>query len=75
MTTLDEDDKKQSDLLENILKFSDRARPRAKANKKKKNETYNSINALYECRELVLNTFKSGIFPLKSTQVNQNVDT
>ena len=37
MTTLDEDNKKQSDLLENILKFSDRARRRAKANKKKKN--------------------------------------
>ena len=36
MTTLDEDNKKQSDLLENILKFSDRARRRAKANKKKK---------------------------------------
>ena len=36
MTTLDEDNKKQSDLLENILKFSDRARRRAKENKKKK---------------------------------------
>ena len=37
MTALDEDNKKESDLLENILKFSDRARRRAKANKKKKN--------------------------------------
>ena len=36
MTILDEDNKKQSDLLEIILKFSDRARRRAKASKKKK---------------------------------------
>ena len=32
---------------------------------KRKNNTYESTDAL---RELTLNTFKNGIFPLKSTQ-------
>ena len=37
--TLCEAVKKQSNLLINILEFNDRARPRAKANKKKKSNT------------------------------------
>ena len=49
--TLDEVDKK-SNLLENILKFSNRARLRARAGKKKN-------------RELVLNAFKSELYSLK----------
>ena len=42
-----------------------RARPKAKSYKKEISDTIESINALYACRELVLNDFKSGIFPLK----------
>ena len=49
--TLDEVDKK-SNLLENILEFSNRARLRAQAGKKKN-------------RELILNAFKSEIYSLK----------
>ena len=73
--TLCEAVKKQSNLLINILEFNDRARPRAKANKKKKSNTQESVNTIYEGRELVLYSFKSGIFPLKSTQGNQNINT
>ena len=36
----------------------------------KKSNTFESINALYECRSLDLNAFKKGIFPLKSAQGN-----
>ena len=31
-------------------------------------ERENSVNALYEGRELTLNAFRNGIFPIKSTQ-------
>ena len=34
----------------------------------KKRDTYESAYALYEGRELTLNAFKSGIFPIKDTQ-------
>ena len=64
---LGETSKKQSNLLQNILEFKNRARPRSKGDKQRKN-TFKSINALYQGTELVLNDFKSGIFPLKPTQ-------
>ena len=34
----------------------------------KKRDTYESANTLYEGRELTLNAFRSGIFPIKLTQ-------
>ena len=33
---------------------------------RKKRNTYESVNALYENRELTLNAFKSEIFPIKA---------
>ena len=50
------------------MNFNDKVRPRSKADKKKNINTYESANALYEVRGLTLNVFKSGIFPLKTTQ-------
>ena len=32
-----------------------------------KNDVFDSVKNLYDGRELVLNAFKSGLFPLKST--------
>ena len=60
--------KLQTKLLQTILEFNDKVRPRSKADKYKKKNTYESLNALYEDRELTLNAFKSVIFPFKSTQ-------
>ena len=34
--------------------------------KNKKWNTFDNVNALYEGRELILNAFKSGIFPIKA---------
>ena len=65
--SISEADKKQSNLLTSILKLNNKARPRSKADKEK-NDTYDSAFVLYEGRELTLNAFRSGIFPLKSTQ-------
>ena len=66
--TINEADKKQSNVLDVILNFNDKVRPRSKADKKKNINTYESANAFYEVRGLTLNVFKSGIFPLKTTQ-------
>ena len=58
---------KQTDLLENIINFN-KSRPRTKKEKDKKQNTFDSINALCEGRELILTVFRSGIFPIKETQ-------
>ena len=42
--------------------------------KKAKKYTLNSLNALYEGREMFLNAFKSGIFQLLSVEVTGNSD-
>ena len=56
---------KQTNLLENIINFSNKSRSKTNKQKDKKQITFDSINALYEGRELVLNAFRSGIFPIK----------
>ena len=45
--------------------FARGCRSRPKAVEGKKRNTYKSAYALYEGRELILNAFRSGIFPLK----------
>ena len=57
-----------SNLLENMVKFNDKSRPKTKKGKSKKGDIYESVNALYERRELTLNALKSGIFPTKTIQ-------
>ena len=58
----------QAILLENILDFRNKSRPRSNKDKEKKQNTLDNINALYEGRELILNAFGSGIFPMKEKQ-------
>ena len=52
----------QTNLLENIVKLNDKSRPNTKEGKAKKQNTFDSVNALYEGRELTFNAFRSGIF-------------
>ena len=59
--------KDQTYLLENIIKFN-KSRPKTKEGKDKKRNTFDSVSALYEDRELTLNAFRSGIFPIKEKQ-------
>ena len=47
------------------MEFNNKARPRSKVDKKKKNGTYESANTVLEGRKLTFNTFKSAIFLLK----------
>ena len=65
---LSEADKKQCNLLNTILEFNCRARPKAQEDNKKTRDIYESISVLHERRELGLNAFKRGILPLKPTQ-------
>ena len=58
----------QTNLLENMVKFNNKSKPKTKEGKAQKQNTFGSINALYEIRELTLNAFRSGIFPIKATQ-------
>ena len=52
--SMDEVEMDQSNLLENMVKFNNKSRPRSKENKDKKRNTFDSINTLYEGRELTL---------------------
>ena len=64
-----EAEKDQRNLLDNLVEFNNRSRPKNKKGKDKKKDTYDeSAYALYEGRELTPNSFKSGIFPIKATQ-------
>ena len=47
-----------------MAEFSGKSRPKTKEGQNKK-DTYESVSALYEGRELTLNAFKSGIFQIK----------
>ena len=58
----------QSNLLENLVKFKNKSRPKKKEGNDKKGDNYESPYALYEGQKLALNAFKSGIFPIKTTQ-------
>ena len=51
-----------------MIEFNNKSRPKNKYGKGKERNTFDSLNALYEGRESILNTFKSGMFPIKEAQ-------
>ena len=51
-----------------MVKFNNSSKPKTKERKDKKWNTFDSVNALYKGRQLTLNTFGSGIFPITVTQ-------
>ena len=61
----------QTNLLENMEKFNDKSRPKTNKDKDKKLNTFDSVSALYEGRELPLYVFRSGIFKIKEKQGKQ----
>ena len=67
-TNIDEPERNQRNLLENLVKFNNKSKPKNKEDKDKERNTFNSVNALYEGRGLTTNAFKSGIFPIKATK-------
>ena len=61
--TINEADHEQADLVQYIVNFNNKTRPKNKDDRKK--NVFNTAENLYYGR--VINTFKSGLFPLKST--------
>ena len=51
-----------------MVKFNDKSWPRSREDKNKKRITFDSVNAFCEGRELAINAYKSGIFPIKATR-------
>ena len=64
----------QTNLLDNLTEFSDRSRPKTAEDKNKK-KSFESVSALYEGRELILNAFRSGIFPMKKRKWTKNINS
>ena len=62
----DEAEMDQVHLLKNLVGFNNRSRPKTTEGKDKKKISEN-VYSVYEGRELILNAFKSEIFPLKAT--------
>ena len=56
----------QKNLLEYTVKFNNKSKPKKK-NIRQQN-TFDSVNALYEGREITLIAFRTGIFPIRATQ-------
>ena len=65
--TLEEADKDQSDLLNEIKNFSDKTRPKNYKKKQEKEIVHDNLYKFFAAREMVLNDFKSKIFLTKST--------
>ena len=62
---MDEAKMDQTNMLENMVNFNNKSRPKNKDGKKK--NTFHSVRAVQVGRKLTLNAFKSEIFPIKAT--------
>ena len=51
-----------------MVKFNNKSEPNTKEGKDKKQNTFDSVSALYKGRKLTLNAFTSRTFPIKATQ-------
>ena len=47
--------------------FNSKTKPKSQKAKKRKKDVFDSVKNLCKGRELIINTFKSRLFPLKST--------
>ena len=65
--TLSDGYKNQSDLLIEIIASNKDTKPKNMWNKNEKRHIHESVNALYDCREMVLDVFKIRILPLATT--------
>ena len=64
----------QTNLLESV-KNNDKSRPKRKDGKDEKQNTFDSVSALYEGRELTRDAFRSGIFPINWKQEKQGKES
>ena len=67
---INEAEMKQTNLLANIVELSNKSRPRSKKEKDKKQNTLDTINALYEGRYLILMLSEAEYFHWKKNKEN-----
>ena len=60
---IDEADQEQSNLLDYFFDFNNKTKTKSKKDKKRKSDVF--VKEVF--RELAINAFKRGLFPLKST--------
>ena len=65
MITLEEADKDQSSLVNEMNGFNSITRPKTLEKRQNKNDTLENLKALYTGRQKVLDAFQSGIFSIK----------
>ena len=68
MITLEEADKDQSSLVNEINKFNSSTRPKTLEKRQNKKDTPEHFKALYTGRQKVLDAFQSGIFSINKTE-------
>ena len=64
--TLKETDEDQASLLNEIINFREKTKPRDEEKKKEKKNVLANLHKFFEGREKVLNAFDSKIFPIKT---------
>ena len=62
-----EADQRRSDLVDYLFDFNSKTKPKSQKDKKRKKDVFGSVKSLYKGRELLINAFKSRLFPLKLT--------
>ena len=67
MITLEEADKDQSSLVNEINIFNSSTRPKTLEKRQNKKDTLENSKALYTGRQKVLDAFQSGIFSINKT--------
>ena len=65
---IDKAEMDQRNLLKIFAEFNEKPRSRTIEGKDQERNTFESVNAHYEGRELIFNAFRSEIFPIKQTQ-------
>ena len=58
----------QKSMLEKMVEFSNKSKPKTKEGKDKKQNTFDGINSLNDGGELTLDALRSGIFLIKATE-------
>ena len=66
--SIDKAEMNQTNLLESMVKFNNKARPSSTEKQGKKQNTFDSVNTLYAGQKVTLNAFRSRIFPIKEAR-------
>ena len=58
----------QTNVLEDMVKIGNKSKPKTKEETHRKQNTFDSVNDLYEGKELTSYAFRNGVFPIKKNK-------